>query len=350
MSHSARMKCCLSHFRVKWLWIVAALWAIIAFAKLDAQEVVEEKIPRPTQLASAYGFVLGQSRALELVGEKYPDLLPRCREIAMSWTLSALGQGGKDAELEIASLLGPKWQQERKKLEAQTSELIGKQQVSRDQAVAILNEVAARVKGKLPETTRATLLSANARYAKSPGLEIVEGWKQTYRTKDHPKSKGADFSIDLPASWSGREGNRPNIIQFFQSGAGHGNLACVLMVQDLPLEPGQSLSMQDIDELVRSPEIQEMLPDGAAMLSAETLPLEGCPTAMIVCDYAMERMQTKLILRMTQFMIFHKRQMLLIQFIVSALPEEKQKLDPLQKQYLPTMKTIMNTLVLNDRY
>ena len=55
----------------------------------------------------------------------------------------------------------------------------------------------------------------------NPAKEFLDGKTRKYSTLNHSKAKGANFQINVPESWSSREGNRPNIIQFFKSSIPH---------------------------------------------------------------------------------------------------------------------------------
>jgi hypothetical protein len=317
---------------------------------LFAQDAVDIKEPRWKQLSQAYGFVLGQQSSLELIEEKFPDMAAATKEAWFAFNSTALGESVKGVEAELSKELGEKWPEYKKTMADQISELIGKQEFTRQQATDFLAEVKQRAKGAIPEPIRSTLLSAHARYSKNPGLEIVDGWKQTFRTKGHAKAKGVDVSISLPASWSKREGNRPNIVQVFRSGAGHGPIMCNLMVKTLPLPAGYKPTTAELKELFQPAELKGMLPDGAMFIDAKEIALEGSPAGMLVFDQTQQRLDIKLKMRMTQFVVLHGNVMVFLQFMFVDMPDSGSSLDDLQKQFLPTFKIIANTYVWNDRY
>lgn len=307
---------------------------------------VSTKEPRWKQLSQAYGFVLGQQASLELIEKKYPDLAKDAKNAWFAFNSTALGESLKGVEEEIAIDLGDKWPEYKKEMTSQIDALLGRQELTRQQAVAFLQEVRQRAKGEMPESILATLLSAHPRFSKNPGLELSEGWVQTFRTKGHPKSKGVDFSVSFPASWSKREGNRPNIIQVFQSGAGHGPVMCNLMVKKIGYKPTQ----EELKEFFQPSELKDMVPDGGTFIDAKAIVLEGAPAEMLVSNQTMQRLDLTLKMRMTQFVIIYDSSMIFIQFMVAKIPDSTDTLDDLQKQFLPTFKAIANTFVLNERY
>jgi len=312
-------------------------------------EPFDIKESRWKQLSQAYGFVIGQQTSLERIEKKFPGLAKDVREAWFAFNASALGESIKGVEKELSGQLGDKWPELKEQMNNQIAEFVSQQEITRVQAVEFLKEVHARSKGQLPDSIRSALLSAHPRYSQNPALELSDGWKQTYRTKGHPKAKGVDFSISVPASWSKREGNRPNIIQVFQSGARHGLIMCNLMVKSIPLPEGYPTT-EELKEFFQPSEIKGMVPNGGKFVSAQSIVLEASPAGILVCDITQQRLDITLTMRMTQFVTIHKNAMIFIQFIVSKMPDQKETLDDLQKQFLPTFKAVANTFVLNERY
>jgi hypothetical protein len=330
--------------------IFAALLTLAIASSLSVAQDVSPKEPRWKQLSQAYGFVLGQQASLELIERKFPDLAQGVKESWFAFNASALGESVEGVEAELSGELGDKWPEMKEKMSSQMKELIEGQQFTREQAIAFLSEVKLRGKGELPDSIRSALLSAHPRFSRNPGLELTEGWKQTFRTKGHQKAKGADFSVSFPASWSKREGNRPNIIQVFQSGAGHGPIMCNLMVKDIPLPAGYKPTPEELKEFFQPNELKDMVPEGGTFIDAKSIVLEGEPAGMLVSDQTMQRLDISLTMRMTQFVTIQDTSLIFIQFMVAKMPDSTESLDELQKKYLPTYRAIANTFVFNEKY
>jgi hypothetical protein len=306
--------------------------------------------PRWKQLSQAYGFVLGQQASLELIEKKFPDLAQDTNQSWFAFNASALGESVKGVEAELSNELGARWPELKGELTSQMRDTTVGQEITRGQATAFLAEVKRRGKGGLQDSIRSTLLSAHPRFSANPGLELTEGWKQTFRTKGHPKAKGADFPVSFPASFSKREGNRPNIMQFFQSGAGHGPIMCSLMVKDLPLPAGYMPSAEEIKEFFQPRELKDMVPDGGTFIEAKYIVLDGSPAGMLVSDEIKQRLDISVMIRTTRFLSIQGSSMICMQFMVAKMPDSKESLEDLQKKYLPTYRAIANTLVFNDKY
>jgi hypothetical protein len=309
---------------------------------------VSPQEPRWKQLAQGYGFLLGQQNNLKRIEKDFPDLAGDVKQAWFAFQSCALGESLPGVEAELGVLLGENWPAAKERMAAENVAMINGQKVSRAQAVGFLAEVRARAKGQLPENIRTALLSAHPRYAKNSAAELSEGWKQTFRTKDHPKAKGLDFAISLPASWSKREGNRPNIIQFFQSGGGHGPLMCAIMAKTFPLPPGSQLTRKELEEFFRPEELKDLVPEKATFVSAKPLVLEGMPAGLLIADQAAQRLDLSVTLRLVQFITIRDSSIIFIQFSFAKSPT--QSLDDLQQQVLPTCLLIANSFIYFPRY
>jgi len=313
-------------------------------------EDLSTKIPRWKQLSHTYGFILGQDFTLNRIEQEYPDLSREIQEAKRQFSISALGEGAKGLEPELSLLLGEKWKSFKVELLEEIQKRLAEQVITKESAINFLKEVEKRSRGELNNDILSTILSTNKRYQDNPGQELVEGWKQTYRTKGHPKSKGSDISVSFPLSWSKREGDRPNVIQFFQSGAGYGPIMVTLMVKDLGLPVGTILSKNDLKEFFTPNEMKDMVPEGSTFVEAKSITLENLPAGMLVCDKDMERLDFKAKIRMTQFQIICKNQMYILGFMLTKQQDSADSLDTLQSKYFPTFRVIANTLVINDNY
>lgn len=323
------------------------MWGAVSYS--IAQEV-SPKEPRWKQLTQAYGFVIGQEESLELIENTFPDLAQEVKSTRFAFYTSALGESVKGVEEELTSLLGDKWSEAKEKVTSQMLEMSVRQQFTRDQATEFLAEVKRRAKGELPDSIRSALLSAHPRFSANPGLELAEGWKQTFQSKGHPKANGVDIAVSFPASWSKREGNRPNILQFFRSCAGHGPIMCSILVRDLPYPKDYKPNVEDLKETFQPNQLKDTIPVGATFIEAKSIVLEGAPAGMIVSDQTIQRLDYEVTMRTTQFITIHGSSMIIIQFGVAKMPDTTETLDEIHKKYLPTYRVIANTLVLNDIY
>lgn len=310
-------------------------------------ETFDIKDPRWKQLSQAYGFSLAQQDSLERIEKKFPDLARDVKNAWVAYYSSALGESTNNIEKELITEAGDKWPEYKKVMSSKLTELFN-QEITRAQAVEFLNEVHERSKGQLPKSLLTTLLSTNPRYLKSPTSELAEGWRQTYRSKGHADAKGVDCSLSLPASWSRKDGNRPDMVQMFQSGAGHGPIISSLMVMSIP---PPKLSQKEQKDFFTPSELKSSIPDGGKFIMSKNIILDGAPGAMVVYDITQQGLETTTKSRVTHFVTIHNdNKMILLQFMAIKFSDNFSTLDQIQKLYFPTFKLIASSLVFNDRY
>ncbi len=311
-------------------------------------ESFDTKDPRWKQLSQAYGFALAQQDSLERIERKFPDLAKDAKEAWLAYYSSALGESTKTVEKELIKETGEKWPEINKQMKIQLNYLNAQQEITHTQAVEFLNEVRERSKGQLPKTLLKTLLSSNPRYLKNPASELAEGWKQTFQSKGLADAKGVDCSISLPASWSRKDGNRPDMVQMFQSGAGHGPIISSLMVMSIP---PPKLSKKEQKDFFTPSELKSSIPDGGKFIMSKNIILDGAPGAMVVYDITQKGLETTTKSRVTHFVTIHNdNKMILLQFMAIKFSDNFSTLDQIQKLYLPTFKLIASSLVFNDRF
>ena len=87
--------------------------------------------------------------------------------------------------------------------------------------------------------------------------------KMKYISDNLKKSKGVEFSLDVPMSWISKEANRPNIVRKFISQNGHSIEMVMILVYDFP--DGKHLSVNDIKSTVNKTDMKEALPLNAIL-------------------------------------------------------------------------------------
>lgn len=296
-------------------------------------------------LSTAYGFAIGQQASLDMIEKKYPELARDVKITRLEFDKSDLALGVKGVEEELSKGFGDKFPAFKKSLTDQIISTNQEQALTPQLAVDFLREVQLRAKGELAESVKVTLLSANPHFVKDPSLEFSSGWRQKYRTKDHPKAKGVDFSISFPASWSKREGERPNVIQVFQNTGRPEIVMGNLMVKASGWPAGYKPADAEVREVVRA-----SVPDDGRFVDFRPIVLEGAPGGILVWDQTLQRLEFTLTTRITAFMIYSGNHLIFIQFAVSVPPKSKETLDSLQQKYFPAFKAIANTFILNDNY
>ena len=270
------------------------------------------KQPRWKQLSAAYGFVAGQQFTLELIQKKFPDLSGDAKASWFAFNSSAIGESVKGVETELSSMLGNKWPELNSNMASQMKKIKEEQKLTRVDAIAFLNEVKFRAKGKLPDSIRSALLSAHPRYSKNRGLEMTEGWKKTFHSKGHAKAKGVKMKISYPSSWMAAEGSRPNTMQKFQGNKVQDGFV-MLITKTLPAPYNKKLTIAEKRELASKEMAIESIPDGSKLISHKITKIDGEIAAMIEYEMVGEHVGFTIGQKIFIFIIPHNGAILFIQ-------------------------------------
>jgi hypothetical protein len=309
------------------------------------------KEPRHKQLGKAYGYLYGQSLTLDRIKNEFPALRAQANLAEIAFKASPFGDTRDGLVSEFEELLGSQFPNEDASsvfplLEKQVAETLQSQSITPQLASNFLEIVQGRAKGEIDPEIRSVLLSASPRLKRNPSTEIAEGLVTKFSSRGHPKSKGRVFSISIPYSWSSREGNRPNIIQVFQNGAGHGPLQCMVGVHQIPKE----ISGSEFLDFIENGNTREIIQDGATLIRSNRVTLDGAPAMEIVSNLEAERVGIRISTRTLQYFVFEDSHYFLIQFFIALPDGSSSELDSLEAKNLGLLKAIAASFVILDKY
>lgn len=228
------------------------------------------------------------------------------------------------------------------------NEILSTQQLNQEVAARFITEVESRARGEMPSPILETLLTYQ--FMDWPTKEFMLGYNRVFRTKNHPKAKGVDFQIRYPISWLPEEGERPNTIQTFTSENGRGLEMFLLMVKDIPLPLGYTLTEQDLDDFFVESELKKMVPEGAKHVSAKTIVLDNHKGAMIIYDHIGQRLDIAITSRTLHFITILGGKMIWVSCYVSVLPGEESELQERFNRFEPLFKMIANSFIIQEQY
>ena len=186
-------------------------------------------------------------------------------------------------------------------------------------------------------------------YKDRPERELLTGFTYTFRTKGHLKSKNTDWQIRVPKSWRAKEAERPNIIQTFVNDYGDGINNIMLMVMDIPVAKGAKFSNKDKNELFSNNGIKIMVPRDARFVSFSKMNIENNIGGMLEIEQTSTRLDSKIKLRMVQFMFIRGLKIYMLSGSVSTSNIDDDLAVEMEK-YLPLYRLVANSIVLNDQY
>lgn len=231
------------------LLIIGIFLIIVFIPSVHDSFAQAAKEPLHIDLSKTLGFIMGQRFSLNRIKVEYPALSLQVKKAELEFN-TAFGIAEKNIEKALRGLLKDKYTEYIAAMKRQLDTTLKSHQISQDIAVQFLDEVCSRATGEIPSPMLETLL--NYQFKERPAYEFARGFKKIYRTKGHPKAKGLDLQIEYARSWSKREGNRPNVVQFFSSNNGRGPAYALIMTRDIVKEAQGELTREEIKALKKN--------------------------------------------------------------------------------------------------
>lgn len=331
------MKYLLLSMRTGWLvWIT--LFGVLAYG----QNNTSDPEARDRELLRTYGYCYGQQLSVEQIHEDFPSLRLAMFQAQAAFDVT-FGKSCQAVATEFPVDV-------RKRLHSKFDQLVPRSAITESVAAGFIEKVNARAKGDIETPVKETLLALNPDFRRTPALEFVRGFTNQYSTLNHPKSKGLTLEIKVPASWMAREGNRPNIIQFFKSEYGRNDPSAVIMVQQFTPPKGVKITQREIDQLFSASSLKSYVPDGANVLETKPIVLEGQKGGMSVFEMSADRLEVSIRMRMLQYVIFYENRLIFLQFSAGGLANERDKWTATFEKNRPLFQMVANSLVIVDKY
>lgn len=296
-------------------------------------------------LGQAYGFVLGQEYSLSLIAKKYPDLATKV-ELARGQFSLTFPDIKTKLEMQLKKAMGEK--QFLKMDNVMLNEIrnkLGQQNLTREMSIEFLEKVNDRSKGKIETPVLHYILAVN--YASNPIKEFLDGFTQRFRSDGSGKSQGIKLSLQIPKSWAVKEGERPHIVQKWQSENGTGLELIMLDIRDAQ---GYNPSKTEIESIVRSGEVKETIPEGATYIDSGVFLLEMRTGYWVHMQIIQERVGIKVYQEFLMYQLFFRGKA--IGLMLSAGSPVKEKLNAIEafNRTRPVFQQVLNSLVLEQAY
>jgi hypothetical protein len=182
-------------------------------------------------MSMTYGYYLGQRYTLDKIKEKYPQL---SNDILIAKSKFNLSFDKSINNIDTIMGKSPEWNNIKKKIKERIHSKLNVSHLTYNESIDFINTVKKRAKGKIASPVLETLLMLNPEYEKNPQEEFYDGFKKKYISDDLVKSKGLNFSIEVPMSWASRKANRPNIVRKFISQNGYGSEMAMVLIYNFP--------------------------------------------------------------------------------------------------------------------
>ena len=323
--------------------VVCSLFLVCPVARGQEPEI---KTTLAEDLVRTFGFCYSQRLSLKQLRQKFPDMEAQIMLTEMQWD-NAFEEAEFAVEARLKALVPKQWEEKREKMFSDFEPTIRQQnsKANREIAGQFLKVVQQRAKGALESPNREILLSSHPKFVKSPELEFTTGYIGAFASKGHSKAKGVELSVRYPLSWKQYEADRPNIVQKWISGAGHGTDVFMIHIRKLSELPTPEEKAEFFTEAFAN----TMFEDGGKPLSYITKRLERQSVGIVHFTQTTERLDLTIDTRGVFYYLIHEDAFIALQFMCYT-PGGADAREARIKQLEPLVKAIVNSLVLSTKY
>lgn len=327
----------LKHFKV-WVGTALLLVPIIAFtANFNAVAV--------KGISTAYGFVLGQEYSLARVVNEYPDMQMNM-ELAKAQFDSTFPNIKQKLESKLKDALGQKgFDDLAKVIQVKLQDTLSRAVITREIATQFFVEMKIRSKGEIDSPVLEYLLFTN--YMTNSVGEFSDGFRQRYQTAGAGKAQGIKLNLQLPRSWTAKNGERPHIVQKWTSLNDAGLEMILLDIRDAE---GYAPTKKEMEDFVKSGELKEAMSEGATYVASGNFSLEKQNGYWVQTIAPVERAGIKYYQEAVMYQLFFHGKAIGITCSVGGIDEERAKISGAFKRMRPLCQQVVNSLVLLQAY
>lgn len=296
-------------------------------------------------LAEAYGFMLGQEFTLSRITEEFPELSMDMNLTNASFN-STFPTIKKNLETNLTEAVGEEmfgeWESE---WEENIQDTLGKQQLTKQLAIEYLAKVKRRSKGEIESPILEYMLAVQ--YESHPVDEFLEGFRQRYETTGDGKSQGIKLKLQLPLSWAQKDGERPHIVKKWVSQNGTGADVMLLDIRDT----GDYTPTDDeVEELVSSDGVREMVPSGAEYIDSGLFSLEMRKGYWLEMSMNQNRAGIRAYQHFGMYQLFFRGKAIGLSCQTMSPAKDKAKAVNAYKKIKPLCQQVLNSMVLLQAY
>lgn len=320
---------------MKYLFIIFTFTVSLYSLSLNKQTIMD--------ISRTYGYYQGQKYSLDTINKKYPKLSNQIVIAKSEFDLS-FSKSIKNIDTVMGKYDG--WKSIKKDIIKNIHTKLDLSNLTYNESIDFINMVKQRAKGNIETPVLETLLMLNPSYEENPEKEFYDGFKKKYISDNLKKSKGVEFSLDVPMSWISKEANRPNIVRKFISQNGHSIEMAMILVYNFP--DGKYLSVNDIKSTVNKEDMKETLPPNAILKDYGFIKLETLPGYWQRYSMTIQRIRKTMTIEMLAYTIFYGDKLIQIQFQVGDF--NNKNLEKRFKKFEPLFDSIINSFVLTSLY
>lgn len=313
------------------------------------------------QMVKAVSYYYGMESSLDCIIKNYTDLKGEAMSNKMNVTIAH-----KSSVDSMKKVLYSISKEKYKELESLTKQFINcdiiSHQISKDYLKNFTNE---KIKGNHETYNEFVqiLLKYNPKYKNNSIREFSDNYRTKFTTDGHQKSKGLNFSIEIPLSWDINEGSRPNIICKAINQRDN-RMALLVMTKEY-------MSKQEFEEMLRnepdltSNELNEILRKSVFTeafmeeLNSYNIgnkniiktKIDGQPAIMMNTITKNERVGNKIRVEQDMAMILYRNYLITITLGVSTNESVLSNQSVVNEEKVDLLfKSILNSLVISDKW
>jgi hypothetical protein len=282
------------------------------------------------QLAlETYTYLRGQDLSLCAIARQFPELGTETDSVQLAITNSWLGKAKTNLETFLITQLG---NENFTALDDQVESFTNRQFERPIEKVSyarnFLAEIGRRLNGNIEPPTKERIQAFA--YDQFPDGELIDGHTAIFNSSGHEKAGKSVFRLVVPQSWQPSESEMPETIQEFTSYCGTGSEKILIVAHDA--------SVTDKDFFSEA-SIREMVPPETTLYRIENISLDGRPGVMTETEQPIYFKNSRLKIRMLQFMFAAGNKLFCVQCgVYRALPSEA--LEPGLKKIEPLCRLV----------
>lgn len=178
---------------------------------------------------------------------------------------------------------------------------------------------------------------------------LINGNASVYRSFNHSKAKGLDFSIKYLNNWIKAEGNRPNIVQKFTKDVGNKQVSYLVLILKVD---GPPFTSEEIESELGNAHLS--IPKSAQFISKSgKLKIDGEPAYSVEFKGSRGPEENVSNIGITTYTIgynvFYKNYLVQIQCSVSGSSNESDLLDTFN-QYKQFFALVVNSFIIQSKW
>ncbi|WP_305953256.1 caspase family protein [Emticicia oligotrophica] len=293
-----------------------------------------------------YGYFLGQSKTLDTIENKFPQLRRDVLKVKTEWAITYSTSPENIVE-KLRGILGDSWEKYEDMVTKHFEKYLKNDDISFEEAIEFLKEVSLRANGEIPSPILECLLANKTEYRIDPIKEFINNFRKTLKSNNNEKSTGFDFQVEIPLSWTVKEGKRPHVL-WLTNNFDKTVLATFTVVSnpDIIQENWTREMLKEIADIkLNSEYIYEMIAsEKINKISEKRIIIDGCHGIILEFEDEFKRIDYNATFYFKQYFITYKHFDLIVSFQIDKKYIDLNKAKEVYSQFF---NLIMNSLIIN---